>query len=101
VVPEAFPTTRDSAGRTVVFDEGSRLHLARRRPWLLEHTDAIVATVAEPDSAARTHGRGRERFYRQHLDLKRWLRVVVDFGNDPGRIVTVAVQRNDPRSSDR
>jgi len=38
------------AGRTVVFDGGSHLHLALGdRSWLLDHVDAILGTVASPD----------------------------------------------------
>lgn len=100
-MPDALPSTSDQLGRTVVFDEGSRLHLANRRPWLLEHVGAILATVAEPDFRADDPRPLRERFYRQHLDQKRWLRVVVDFTKDPAWIVTVTIQRNDPRELQR
>jgi hypothetical protein len=40
-----------------------------------------------------------ERFYRQHLDLKRWMRVVVDFGEDPAWVVTVTIQNHSPMES--
>jgi hypothetical protein len=43
------PQTTDTDGRAVVFDAGSRLHLARRRPWLLDHVDTIMDTIARPD----------------------------------------------------
>lgn len=43
------PTTIDPDGRTVVFDISSRLHLEERRPWLLNHIDLILETVARPD----------------------------------------------------
>jgi hypothetical protein len=92
------PRTVDPDGRDVVFDAGSYLHLARRRPWLLDHIDAIMLTVARPDYRMDDPDHaGRERFYLQHLDLQRWLRVVVDFNESPGWIVTAAVQDNDPR----
>jgi len=64
---------------------------------LLEHVDAIMATVSAPDLHRLDPWPVRERFYRQHLDLERWLRVVVDFNQDPGRVVTAIVQLNDPR----
>jgi hypothetical protein len=89
----------DPDGRRVVFDAGSHLHLARgRRDWLLDHIPAILATVARPDHHESDPRPGRERFYRQNaLDPGRWLRVVVDFNDDPGWIVTVLVQDDDPR----
>lgn len=89
--------TRAPNGRRVVFDRASRLHLAVRRPWLLEHLDAILAAVAIPDLHVADPIPGRERFYRRHLDGKRWLRVVVDFDQEPARIVTAVIQDNSPR----
>jgi len=87
----------DAEGRAVVFDATSYLHLAQRRVWLLDHIDAIMATVSEPDWRQPDPRPGRERFYRQHLDLTRWMRVVVDFGKEPARVVTAAIQHHDPR----
>jgi hypothetical protein len=91
------PETKDPHGRAVVFDAVSQLHLARRRPWLLDHVDAVMATISEPDWRQQDPRPTRERFYRQHLDQKRWLRVVVDFSEEPAWVVTVVIQRNDPR----
>ncbi len=91
------PQTTDPDGRTVVFDAGSRLHVARRRPWLLDHIDTIMDTIARPDFQSLDPTAPRERFYRQHIEPSRWLRVVVDYGQDPAWVVTAVVQDNDPR----
>lgn len=91
------PRTTDPDGRLVVFDAGSSLHLARRRPWLLDHVEVILGAVARPDHRALDPIAGRERFYRQHIEPDRWLRVVVDFSEDPAWVVTAVVQDNDPR----
>jgi hypothetical protein len=96
-VPAENPETAESNGRPVVFDAGSRQHLARRRPWLLDHVDVILGAVARPDHHAMDPIPGRERFYRQHIEPNRWLRVVVDFNQDPAWIVTAVIQDNDPR----
>lgn len=56
-----------------------------------------MATISEPDWRQQDPRPARERFYRQHLDQKRWLRVVVDFSEEPAWVVTVVIQRNDPR----
>lgn len=93
------PQTTDPDGRVVVFDAGSHLHLARRRPWLLDHIDAIMETVARPDFHALDWVPGRERFYRQHIEPSRWLRVVVDFNEEPAWVVTVVVQDDNPRKA--
>lgn len=95
---EPVARTVDPDGREVVFDDVSLRHLDQRRPDLLEHLEVILGTVSVPDYHAPDPEPGRERFYRQNLlDPGRWLRVVVDFGDVPGRIVTVFVQFNDPR----
>lgn len=91
------PQTTDPDGRLVRFDVGSRLHLARRRPWLLDHIDVILDAVAHPDHRAEDPTAGRERFYRQHIAPGRWLRVVVEYRDDTAWVVTAVVQSNDPR----
>jgi hypothetical protein len=98
VSDEPIARTTDPDGREVVFDEDPRAHLSLRRPALLQYVDVILATIALPDHRALDPDAGRERFYRQSiLDRRRWLRVVVDFNEVPGRIVTVLVQTSDPR----
>lgn len=89
----------DPDGRQVVFDAGSHLHLAQGgRSWLLDHVETILATVAWPDHRDNDPRPGRERFYRQNaLAPGRWMRVIVDFQGDPGWVVTVLVQDDDPR----
>jgi hypothetical protein len=94
---EAYRQTTDPDGRTVVFDAGSHLHLALGRPWLLDHVETIMATVALPDFRAEDPIPRRERFYRRHIEPRRWLRVVVDFSDSPAWVVTATVQSNDPR----
>lgn len=96
--PSGYPEATDFRGRRVVFDDRSRRHLHRRRPWLLDHLNAILATLEIPDHHTEDpYHAGRERFYRQDLAARRWLRVVVDFNDIPAWVVTVAVQTNDPR----
>jgi SMC interacting uncharacterized protein involved in chromosome segregation len=98
-MPSYAPAAIDPDGRRVVFDAGSRLHLALgRRHELLDHVDAILETVERPDHRAADPRPGRERFYRQNVVApRRWLRVVVDFNDEPAWIVTVLVQTHDPR----
>jgi hypothetical protein len=95
--------TSDPDGREVVLEANTRLHLVEgRRGWLLEHVDLILGTVSLPDHREDDPRPGRERFYRQNpLEPRRWLRVVVDFNEVPGWIVTVLVQDSDPRGPHR
>ena len=94
---DKYHSATDPDGRLVVFDAGSHLHTARRRPWLLDHVDVIMGSIARPDHRALDPIPGRERFYRQHIKPDRWLRVVVDFSEDPAWVVTAVIQDNDPR----
>lgn len=93
----------DPWGREVVFDYESWLHLASGvRPELLDHLDAILAAVALPHHHTHDLLPGRERFYARHVLLPdRWLRVIVDYDEIPGRVVTALVQPGDPRRSAR
>jgi hypothetical protein len=63
---------------------------------MLRHAQAILDAVNRPDFHENDPVPGRERFYRRDIDLKRWLRVVVDFNESPGLIVTTFVQNNKP-----
>lgn len=86
----------DPEGRRVVLDARSRGHLRRRRPQMLAHIDAILSTVARPDRREADAVAGRERYFRVDLDGRRWLRVVVDFNEVPGFIVTAFIQDTEP-----
>lgn len=93
-------SVRDPAGRRVDFTERTWGHLAAGRPSLLEEVDAILLAVARPDLREADPRRGRERFYRRHVtDRIRWMRVVVDFTEDPSVVVTAFIQRKDPAKS--
>jgi hypothetical protein len=59
--------------------------------------EVIMGTIARPDVHLLDSTGGRERFYRQHIEPNRWLRVVVDFTEEPAWVGTAVVQDNDPR----
>jgi hypothetical protein len=87
----------DPDGRFVVFDAGTRLHLALGRPELADEVELVLPVVARPDHREADPQPGRERFYRRDLDPRRWLRVIVDFNDRPAWVVTAFVQDNPPR----
>lgn len=93
------PAVRDPDGRTAVFDAGSHLHLVGRlRGALLDRVDEILGTIRSPDHREQDPFPGRERFCRQDFIVTgRWLRVVVDFNEDPAWVVTAFVEDQDPR----
>lgn len=89
----------DPDGRDLVFDAGSHRYLAEgRHAWLLDHVDAILDAVGSPDHREDDPLPGRERFYREGFpESGRWLRVVVDFNDEPAWVVTALDQASDPR----
>jgi hypothetical protein len=97
IAPLQRASTTDPDGRLVVFDAGTRLHLVLGRPELADEHDLILGTVAHPDYRVDDSIPGREHFYRQHVDPRRWLRVVVDFNDEPAWVVIALVQENPPR----
>lgn len=98
-VHELWERVIDPDGRAVVFDAGSHLHLAQgERDHLLDRVDFILGTVARPDVRTADPLPGRERFYRRNVvNRRRWMRVVVDFNDVPGWVVTALVQDYEPR----
>jgi len=89
----------DPDGRLVVLDQRTLDHLARRRPQMLAHVNAILDAIHRPDLREDDPEPGRERFYRRDLDPRRWLRVVVDFSGSPAFVVTAFVQDTEPGST--
>lgn len=89
---ELFARTIDPDGREVVLDARTRRHLGIRRPQLVDHLDTIIDVVNLPDHREHDEEPGRERFYRQDLDPRRCLRVVVDFTETPALVVTAFIQ---------
>jgi hypothetical protein len=82
---EPVARTTDPDGRDVVFDERAYGHLIdRRRRHLLDQIAVIVEAVSRPDRHEEDPIAGRERYYRYNPVTERWLRVVVDFSEQPG-----------------
>ncbi len=65
---------------------------------MLKHVGTILGTVARPDIHQDDLMPGRERYLRLDLDPGRALRVVVDFTETPGFVVTAFVQSWNPES---
>jgi hypothetical protein len=91
--------TLDPDGRLVVLDARTTSHFVRRRPQMLRHIQAILDAVSRPDLREDDPAPGRERYFRHDLDPHRWLRVVVDFNESPGFVVTAFVQDHKPEEA--
>ena len=74
--------------RVVVFRDTWYEHVLEGHGELVPHLDAVLATIAEPDHREPDERPGRERFYKQGAGPSRWLMVVIEFGQEPARIVT-------------
>jgi hypothetical protein len=95
--PELPRFVIDPDGRPVVFTEESWQHIVVERPSRPNDVDEILAVVASPDFRELDPIQGRERFYRRRMtDKVRWVRVVVDFDQEPASVVTAFIQRKDP-----
>lgn len=69
------------------------------RPQLLGDLDGLLSAITGPDHREDDPIPGRERFYQRRVsDKVRWLRVVVDFNQEPAVVVTAFIQRKNPAS---
>ena len=94
----AGATVTDPDGREVVLlariweDKISRDH-----PELVDHLEAVVETVAEPDHVEPDALADRTRFYRRGVGPSRWLMAVVSYEQEPARIITALANWKDPK----
>jgi hypothetical protein len=71
--------------------------IGRDHPELVNHLDAVMATVAKPDHIEADALPDRTRFYRRGVGPSRWLMTVVSYEQQPARIITALVNRKDPK----
>jgi hypothetical protein len=86
----------DPAGRRVVLSQEAWLHIVQEHEEVAPHQAAVMAVVVEPDYREEDVRPARERFWRRGLGPSRWLFVVIDFGEQPGRVVTAFGRRAGP-----
>jgi hypothetical protein len=82
--------------RHVVLDEPGWQHVLDEHAEMEVHLEAIAMTVREPDHSGPDPRPGRMRYWRRDLGPSRWLMVVVDFSEEPARVVTAYGNRKDP-----
>jgi len=88
IVGEA--TTPDGI-RVVIFVDTWRDHILDPHAGhaeLAPHLDAVLAAIAAPDHREPDERPHRERFFKRDAGPSRWLMVVVDFEQEPARVVT-------------
>jgi hypothetical protein len=94
--PPLLATAIDPEGRIVVLDAEGWAHILGEHLEMSAHQMAIMATIAHPDHRRPDPWSGRIRHYRRGIGPSRWLLVVIDFGEVPGRVVTAFRNRRDP-----
>ena len=55
-----------------------------------------METITHPDDRKPDPRPGRERYYSDGRGPSRWLRVIVDFADEPGWIITAFGHSEDP-----
>jgi hypothetical protein len=91
-----FAETVDPAGRRVVLDEASWLHIAAEHPEMQNYRNEVLMTISTPTHRSLDPRPGRERFWSRGRGPSRWLLAVVDFNAQPARVVTAFGNRKDP-----
>jgi len=83
-------------GRRVELVAARWRHIVDGHPELASYLEDVLNAVAEP--TRRMPGRvvGEERFYVKGAGPSRWLKVVVHYDRDAGRIVTAFARRSMP-----
>jgi hypothetical protein len=71
-------------------------HIVNGHPELDVVPDVILDAVAAPDQRSPGRETGEEWFYRGGVGPSRWLRVVVHYEHEHGRIVTAFPRRAFP-----
>ncbi len=86
----------DPDGRQVVLDRPGWAHVLAEHGEMKTHRDAVLQTIREPEHRRPDARPGRERYWRRGSGPTRWLLVVIDFNEDPARVVTAYGNRKDP-----
>ena len=95
-VPAVRAKALDPDGRLVVLQEEQWHHITAEHPEMARFERAIMETLTHPSHRDRDVRPGRERFFAERRGPTRWLRVVVDYSNEPGFVVTAFGQDEEP-----
>jgi hypothetical protein len=89
-------TLTDPSGRLVVLDDRGWRHIAGDHPERDVQQTAIVRAVEQP--TFRLHGRrqGEEWFYLEGTGPSRFMKVVVRYRGNRGRVATAILRRSIP-----
>jgi len=88
--------TSDPNGRAVELSLDRWSHISEGHPELRVTPTAILSIVAEPDRHIAGRRAGEEWFYGRDTGPSTWLRVVVHYERDRGRIIIAFPRRAFP-----
>jgi hypothetical protein len=84
-------TATPEGARVVLFEDTWKGHILRPTSGHREleaHLDAVLEAVSSPDHRESDRWTRRARFFKRGVGPSRWLMVVLDFYEEPARIVT-------------
>jgi len=93
---ERLVSVLDPDGRLVELAAERWSHILDGHPELTPHLESVARAVREPDRRRRGHRDSEEWFYLAEAGPSRWLKVVVHYEGDRGRIVTAFGRRSMP-----
>jgi len=88
--------TLDQEGRRVVLTESAWAHVLRNHPQIEVDPAHLMTAVASPTRRIRGRELSEEWCYREGFGPSRWLKVVVHYEGDVGRVATAFPRRAFP-----
>jgi len=88
--------TVDPDGRRVVLDDDGWAHILGRHAVLELHLEDLLVTVSQPTQRVQGRRPGEEFFYLAGSGPSRWIKVVVHYEHEQGRIATAFPRRRFP-----
>lgn len=86
----------DPAGRPVVLTAARWQHIVNGHPELAPHRDAVLRTVQRPTRQRAGRRAAEVWYYLAGAGPSRWLKVVVAYEQEQGRIITAFGRRSMP-----
>jgi hypothetical protein len=93
---DKIATGETAAGQSIVITASAWGHITAEHPEMCGYGHAILETAINPEIALDDPRPGRRRHYRFQTGPSRWLRVIVDFNQEPAQIVTAHAHRKEP-----
>ena len=93
---EIIEAAETAEGQRIVLTASAWDHISFEHPEMVDHRSAILETAGSPEVVHDDPRPGRRRHYRFQAGPSRWLRVIVDFNQEPAQIVTAHAHRKEP-----